>query len=285
MSELYIVSTPIGNLGDITLRAVEVLKRVDFIAAEDTRHSRRLLGHLGIDTPLEAYHDQNESKMAPEIVERILAGKSVALISDAGTPLISDPGYRLVRRALEAGITVIPVPGASAVIAALSVSGLPTDRFVFEGFLPAKQAARRASLEALRFENRTLVFYEAPHRIAKTVADMMAVWGGDRKVAIAREMTKKFEQFWNGSLAEASYSLEEGEIPARGEFVIVVEGDTRAYDVLDVDVRRIMQELLTEFPPRKAAELVSRITGQSKRSLYQLALTLKQNTRAPKQNT
>lgn len=275
MSTLYIVSTPIGHLDDITLRAVEVLKEVDLVAAEDTRHSRALLDHLGIDTPLQSYHDRNESKSAGQIVNKILAGVSVALVSDAGTPLISDPGYRLVCQALEAGVPVIPIPGVSAVITALSVSGLPVNRFAFEGFLPAKQAARRDWLGRLRFEERTLVFYEAPHRVVEVVDDMADILGSERRVTLARELTKKFEQIWSGTLALASATLADGDIPARGEFVIVLEPARHQND--DFDARRVMEVLLAEFPPRKAAELASRITGQSKSSLYDVALTLKKN--------
>lgn len=275
MSKLYIVSTPIGNLDDITLRAVEVLKEVNLVAAEDTRHSRALLDHLGIDTPLQSYHDRNESKSARQIVDKILAGVSVALVSDAGTPLISDPGYRLVCQALEAGVPVIPIPGVSAVITALSVSGLPVNRFAFEGFLPAKQAARRDWLGRLRFEERTLVFYEAPHRVVQVVDDMADTLGRERRVTLARELTKKFEQIWSGTLESASAALASGEIPARGEFVIVLEPARHQND--DLDARRVMEVLLAEFPPRKAAELASRITGQSKGSLYDVALTLKKN--------
>ncbi|MEX2489071.1 MAG: 16S rRNA (cytidine(1402)-2'-O)-methyltransferase [Pseudomonadales bacterium] len=276
MSKLYVVATPIGNLSDITLRAIDVLKEVDLVAAEDTRHSGALLAHLGIDTPMQSYHDRNEDTSAEQIVDKIRAGISVALISDAGTPLISDPGYRLVCRALEEGIAVVPIPGVSAVIAALSVSGLPTNRFAFEGFLPARQAARRELLRKLRFEARTLVFFEAPHRVVSVIQDMAMILGGDRRVSLGRELTKKFEQVWNGTLDAASDSLDSDVIPARGEFVIVVEPASELSE--DFDPRMLMEILLAEFPPRKAADVASQITGRSKKSLYDVALTLKKKS-------
>lgn len=275
MSKLYVVATPIGNLDDISLRAVETLKYVDVIAAEDTRHTRRLLNHLGISTRLEAYHDGNEVPAANRIVERILAGETVALVSDAGTPLISDPGFRLVSRALEANVEVIPIPGASSVITALSVSGLATDRFAFEGFLPARKGARQGALERLRFEPRTLVIFEAPHRIAETIADMASAFGPARRLTLARELTKKFEQIWCGTLAEAAERIGD-EIPERGEFVIVIAGNTEDREILDA--KKVMEVLLAEHPPRKAAELAGRITGKTKKSLYDLALTMKKNS-------
>lgn len=276
MSKLYVVATPIGNLNDITLRAIEVLKEVGLVAAEDTRHSGALLAHLGINTPIRSYHDRNEDTAAEQIVDKILGGTSVALISDAGTPLISDPGYRLVCHALEQGVAVVPIPGVSSVIAALSVSGLPTNRFAFEGFLPARQAARREFLRKLRFETRTLVFFEAPHRVVAVIQDMGMMLGGDRRVTLARELTKKFEQVWNGTLDEASRRLESDGIPARGEFVIVIEPASELSD--DFDPRMLMEVLLAEFPPRKAADVASRITGRSKKSLYDVALTLKKKS-------
>jgi 16S rRNA (cytidine1402-2'-O)-methyltransferase len=276
MASLYVVATPIGNLDDITRRAIEVLKGVSLIVAEDTRHTRRLLSHLGIATRLQAYHDQNEDEAAAGIVERIIGGESVALVSDAGTPLISDPGYRLVRRALDKGIPVVPVPGPSAVVAALSVSGQPTDRFAFEGFLPAKAAARGRALQKLRFERRTMVFYEAPHRIRRAITDMGEIFGEDRNVTLARELTKQFEQVWNGTLSGASECLADGTIPERGEFVVIVKGSTRSEEAFNV--RELLEALLVHLPPRKAVDVASRLVGHSKRSLYDLALRLKQNT-------
>ncbi|HHO68310.1 MAG TPA: 16S rRNA (cytidine(1402)-2'-O)-methyltransferase, partial [Gammaproteobacteria bacterium] len=190
---LFVVATPIGNLGDMTPRGVEVLQQADLIAAEDTRHSRRLAEHFGIATPMLALHEHNERSVAARLVERLRQGESIALISDAGTPLISDPGYQLVRAAREAGVPVVPVPGASALVAALSVAGLPTDRFVFEGFLPPRQAARRKRLEALKDEPRTLVFYESSHRIVDSLNDLKDVFGPGRQALLARELTKAFE--------------------------------------------------------------------------------------------
>lgn len=272
-AKLYVVATPIGNLADITLRAVEVLGSVALVAAEDTRHSRRLLDHLGIDVPLVALHEHNEAATAEQLVTQLQSGVSIALISDAGTPLVSDPGYRLVLACISAGIDVVPVPGASAVIAALSAAGLPTDRFCFEGFMPARIAARRARLEALRTETRTLVFFEAPHRIAALVDDLLDVMGPERKVAVARELTKQFEQIWRGSLADAMKAMETGDIPQKGEFVLVLEGGEPVTH--DVDETRLMEALLTALPPTTAASVASRITGANKRQLYDIALALK----------
>jgi len=270
---LYVVATPIGNLGDMSARAVEVLRSVDIIAAEDTRHSKRLLDHYAIDGRLVSCHDHNEADSSARLVAEILAGRSVALISDAGTPLVSDPGYRLVQEAIAAGVTVIPVPGPSAMVAALSVAGLPTDRFCFEGFLPARQKARLAALHALRLESRTLVLFEAPHRVAELLRDMIEVMGEGRRVTVARELTKQFEQVWRGSLAEAAVMVESGAIPERGEFVIVLEGAPGSG--LEVDSERLMEILLRELPPATAAGLASEITGIARKRLYEVAVSLK----------
>lgn len=272
---LYIVATPIGNFDDITLRAIEILRTVDVIAAEDTRHSKRLLEHFNIKAKLVAFHEHNASASAQQWVDQMIQGESVALISDAGTPLVSDPGYRLVRAARAAGIAVSPIPGPSAVIAALSAAGLPTDRFCFEGFLSAKSAARRAHLASLRHEPRTLVFYEAPHRVVALIGDAQAVVGPSREVAIARELTKQFEQIWHGSLADAGVALATGEIPQKGEFVVVLAGNVTP--VTDYDARALMVELLTVLPPAAAAGVASRISGLSKRRLYDIALSLKKD--------
>ena len=273
---LYIVATPIGNLEDITTIAINVLSRVGLIAAEDTRHSRMLMEHFGINTPLVAYHDHNEAAATDSLIKKLLSGLDVALISDAGTPLISDPGYRIVKQARDAGIQVIPVPGPSAVLAALSVSGLPTDRFKFEGFLPAKTVARQARLEALKTESATLVFYEAPHRIEKTVEDLVVVFGAARIATVAREMTKKFEQIEHGHLSELLESIQSGTIVSRGEFVVVVGGCSEP--VSNVDEMNLMMALLQELPPRKAANVAHKVTGVSKKNLYEIALSLKQNS-------
>ncbi|HLP31614.1 MAG TPA: 16S rRNA (cytidine(1402)-2'-O)-methyltransferase, partial [Geothrix sp.] len=221
---LYVVATPIGNLADWSPRAREVLESVDLIAAEDTRHSGVLLKHFGIDRPLLALHEHNERDVVPELVARMAAGARVAQISDAGTPLVSDPGFHLVRAAQEAGITVVPVPGPSAVLAALAAAGLPTDRFVFEGFLPPKEGARRQRLEAMKDEPRTQVYFEAPHRVEETLGDLVRVFGADREAVVARELTKTFETIRRGTLAELAAWVAEDANQRRGEIVLVVAG-------------------------------------------------------------
>ena len=263
---LYVVATPIGNLGDMSPRAVELLQRVDLIAAEDTRHSGRLLDHFNISTRRLAVHEHNEDRVAPELVSRMLAGETIALISDAGTPLVSDPGFLLVRAAVDAGIVVLPVPGPSAVTAALSVSGLATDRFVFEGFLPAKGAARRRALDGLADDTRTLVFYEAPHRLVDTLADMVRVFGAGRRVALARELSKCFETVLHDTLEGLSNRLQQGE-ERRGECVLMVEGAApqQADEAL---VRKVLEVLAEELPASKAASLTARITGRKRQNLY-----------------
>ena len=208
---LYVVATPIGNLEDITLRALRILKEVDLIAAEDTRHTRKLLTHYGISTPLTSYYDQIESEKAPALIAQLQAGKNIALVSDAGTPGISDPGYRLIKGAWEAGVTVVPIPGASTLTALLSVGGLPTDRFVFEGFLPAKQGQRQKALERLKQEERTLVFFESPHRLLDTLEDLEQMLG-DREIVVGRELTKMFEELRRGHVSEIRRLLQEREI-------------------------------------------------------------------------
>lgn len=271
--KLYVVATPIGNLADITARAVEVLGSVSLVAAEDTRHSKRLLDHLGIKVPLVALHDHNEATTADELAAQMTSGKSVALISDAGTPLVSDPGFRLVRACIACDIEVTPIPGPSAVIAALSAAGLATDRFCFEGFLPAKSAGRRARLEALRRESRTLIFFEAPHRVATVIDDMREIAGGERAVTLARELTKQYEQIWRGTLADAAMALAREDILQKGEFVIVLEGAPLAAS--NFDERELMETLLSALPPATAASIASRLTGGNKRHLYDIALSLK----------
>lgn len=270
---LYVVATPIGNLKDISPRAVEVLREVDLIAAEDTRHSRRLLDECGISTKVIAFHDHNESQSTQHLVHKLQGGASIALISDAGTPLISDPGYRLVRAALDAGVPVSPIPGPSAVLSALSVSGLPTDRFCFEGFLPAKQKQRLARLEDLAKEPRTLVFFEAPHRIDALMADVAEVLGAAREVTVCRELTKQFEQIWSGCAADAIRALGDGTIVGRGEFVLVVRG--AASDAIAVDESRLMKILLAEMSPAQAASIASQVLGKPRKQLYELALSMK----------
>ena len=272
---LYVVATPIGNLGDMTPRAVAVLQEVDVIAAEDTRHSGRLLAHFDIGTPSVALHEHNERSQAPRLVERLAAGESLALISDAGTPLLSDPGYHLVRLARERGIRVVPVPGASALMAALSVSGLPTDRFVFEGFLPAKQGPRRRRLQALAGELRTLVFYEAPHRVLDTLQDMVAVMGAPRRAVLARELTKTFETVRDAPLGELAAWVREDADQQKGEIVLLLAGAPAGGEGSDeAEARRILGVLLDELPLSQASALAARLTGLKKKQLYQLGLSL-----------
>lgn len=272
---LYVVATPIGNLGDMTPRAREVLARVDFIAAEDTRHSGRLLSHFQIDTPTLALHEHNERDLAPRIVERMVAGESIALVSDAGTPLVSDPGFHLVRLAREHGVKVVPVPGVSAAMAALSVSGLPSDRFVFEGFLPAKSGARKQRLELLAAEERTLIFYEAPHRILDTLTDMAAVFGAGRHAVLARELTKTFETVRGDGLGALAEWVRGDANQQKGEMVLLVEGapggETSANEA---EARRILKLLIEELPLSQASALAAKITGLNKKPLYKLGLAL-----------
>ncbi len=273
---LYVVATPIGNLRDITARALDTLKRVARIAAEDTRHSRKLLAHYGIDTPLIALHEHNERVVTETLLKELHSGADLALISDAGTPLISDPGFYLVRAVRQAGMDIIPVPGPSACIAALSASGLPTDRFVFEGFLPARQHARRQRLEALRSEPRTLVFYESSHRIVDCLADMVEILGAGRAVVIARELTKTFETIKAGSLSELVAWLLGDSQQQRGEFVIMVHGEQPAADVaMDPEAERVLELLMQELPLKRAAALASKITGLAKNRCYERGLELK----------
>lgn len=271
---LYVVATPIGNLDDMTPRALNVLKDVALIAAEDTRHSLRLLQHFGIQTPLAACHEHNEREDGGRFLGKLQAGESVALISDAGTPLISDPGYHLVRQARAAGVKVVPVPGACAVIAALSAAGLPSDRFIFEGFLPAKAAARASRLEALREEPRTLIFYEAPHRILESVLAMEAAFGGDRPAVLARELTKAFETLKGLPLAELRAFIESDSNQQRGECVVLVGGWIAPVgeDAISAEALRVLDLLLAEMPLKKAAALAAQITGVRKNLLYQVAL-------------
>ncbi|WP_330926867.1 16S rRNA (cytidine(1402)-2'-O)-methyltransferase [Candidatus Sororendozoicomonas aggregata] len=273
---LYIVSTPIGNLADMTPRAVATLKQVDLIAAEDTRHSKRLLNHFGVETPMLPCHDHNERQQAERLVHRLRKGASVALISDAGTPLISDPGYLLVRAAREAGIKVVPVPGACALIAALSVSGLATDRFYFEGFLPAKSSARKKKLIELSALPVTWVFYESTHRIRDCLADTRALLGDDRYIVLAREMTKTFETVLAGSVEHVLRCLEQDANQCRGEFVVLVEGVKPALDqAIDSEAKMLLKRLLRDLPIKKAAAVVADISGYNKKELYNLALTFK----------
>ncbi len=273
---LYIVATPIGNLEDITERACRVLAEVDVIAAEDTRHSGRLLQHLGIQRPMIALHEHNERDRADALLRRIEAGESAALVTDAGTPLISDPGFVLVREARARGVRVVPVPGACALVAALSAAGLPTDRFLFAGFVPAKSGARRAALQALARETATMVFYESPHRIRDMIADIAGEMGADREVVIARELTKTFETFYSGSAAELMAVLADDSNASRGEFVVMVRGvSSREPLAAGLDVDRMLSLLVAELPVKRAAKIAAELTGLSRNDLYQRALAFK----------
>lgn len=273
---LYVVATPIGNLGDISARALQVLRGVDRIAAEDTRHSRRLLEHFGIHKPLISLHEHNEHLRIPQLIADLSAGRSIALISDAGTPLISDPGFQLLRCLRDRGIKAVPIPGPSSLMAALSVAGLPTDRFVFEGFLPAKSNARHKHLENLKAYRHTLVFFESSHRIQASLADMAAVFGGERQAVIARELTKLFEQVQGGTLTELCEWIEADEKRRLGEFVVVVQGATQpAETTTNPEVQYLLRALLEELPLKRAVALAAKITGLKKNALYELALALK----------
>ncbi|PAU57865.1 16S rRNA (cytidine(1402)-2'-O)-methyltransferase [Pseudomonas indica] len=275
---LFVVATPIGNLDDISARALRVLREVSLIAAEDTRHSARLMQHFGISTPLAACHEHNERDQGGRFLARLEAGENVALISDAGTPLISDPGFHLVRQARAAGVPVVPVPGACALIAALSAAGLPSDRFVFEGFLPAKAAARRGRLALLKEESRTLIFYEAPHRILECIEDMEAAFGGDRQAVLARELTKTFETLKGLPLAELRAWVAADSNQQRGECVVLVEGwqAPEGDEALSAEALRVLDLLLAELPLKRAAAVAAEITGVRKNLLYQAALERRQ---------
>jgi 16S rRNA (cytidine1402-2'-O)-methyltransferase len=266
---LYVVATPIGHRDDFSARAIETLRAVAVIAAEDTRHSRPLLVHHNIDTPLIALHDYNERDAVDAIVRRMAAGDSVALISDAGTPLISDPGFRLVRAARAAGIRCIPLPGACAAIAALSVAGLPSDRFVFEGFLPAKAAARRSRLQELAGDARTVIFYESSHRVAESLADMRDIFGADREAVLARELTKMFETVLGEPLAELAARVVADPDQQRGEHVILVAGRGEEADAKLAEGQRVFAILRDELPPAKAAKMAAAITGAPRKLLYE----------------
>ncbi len=265
---LYVVATPIGNLADLSPRAQEVLRAADAVCAEDTRHTRQLLSHFGIERPLLALHEHNEEAMAQRVVARLEAGETLALVSDAGTPLVSDPGFRAVRAARAAGIRVSPVPGPSAFIAALSVAGLPSDRFAFEGFLPARPAARRERLRALAGEPRTLVFYEASHRIADSLADLGEAFGGQRPAVLARELTKLFETVLDGTLDALLARVEADADQRKGEFVVVVQGAGEDAAAKIAEGRRVYALLAPHLPPSTAARLAAEITGAPRKALY-----------------
>ncbi len=273
-STLYVVGTPIGNLEDMTFRAVRLLQTVDLIAAEDTRHTGRLLQHFQVKTPQISYHDHNRLGRIPELLQRLAEGQAIALVSDAGMPGISDPGYELVKACVEAGYCVVPIPGVSAAITALSGSGLPSDRFVFEGFLPTKSQPRRQQLEMLATETRTLIFYEAPHRVRETLQDLAAALGEDRAITVARELTKLHEEFWRGSLtgAIAHYQTRE----PQGEFTLIVAGaELSPLTLSDAALKLELQALIDQGISRsEASRQLAQQTALPKRQIYQLALSL-----------
>ena len=271
---LYVVATPIGNLEDFSARACKVLRDADAVLAEDTRRTRVLLERFSIPTPIRAIHEHNERRETPRLVARMLEGERLALVSDAGTPLVSDPGYVLVRAARSHDVPVYCVPGPSAVIAALSISGLPTDRFTFEGFLPARRSLRRRALGMLEKEVRTMVFYEAPHRLEDALRDFCAIFGGEREAAIARELTKRFESVTSGSLADLLDDVRSRRIPARGEIVVVVRGGTPAEDEEDTTDTMLRAILDEGVAVRRTAAIAARLTGKPRNALYRRALAL-----------
>lgn len=270
---LYIVATPIGNLEDLSPRAARILGEVALIAAEDTRTTRKLLAHFGISTSTTALHEHNEREQVPKLLEQLRQGKSIALVSDAGTPLVSDPGFHLVRAARDAGIAVVPIPGPCAAIAALSAAGLPSDRFAFEGFPPAKSAARRALFQRLAHEPRTLIFYESTHRIVDCLADMAAEFGPGREAVVARELTKKFETLRAGPLGVLADWIARDETPRQGEFVLLVHGAEARAGADASEAERILDTLLESLPVSQAVELAAKLTGQPRNALYRRALT------------
>lgn len=277
---LYVVATPIGNLDDISARAIATLKDVDLIAAEDTRHSKALLEKIEVKTPLTSYHDYSDDSVAIRLLDKLQQGQSIALISDAGTPLISDPGFKLVRLVREAGVAVIPIPGVSAITAALCVAGLATDRFCFEGFLPSKQGAREQALTELRYELRTTVFYETPHRIEAMLGSVVTVFGEQRQVFVAREITKKFESHFLGAGIDVLAWLQADSNNQRGEFVVIVAGcdkDTQQKQTQEAGMKLALQ-LEAEMSLKKAVALASEATGARKNLLYAAMIEIKNAT-------
>jgi 16S rRNA (cytidine1402-2'-O)-methyltransferase len=272
---LYVVATPIGNLKDVTYRAIEVLSQVDHIAAEDTRHSARLFKQYQIRTPCSALHEHNERQVAHSIIEKIKQGETWAVISDAGTPVVSDPGYFLIKEARDQGVKVIPIPGPNAAIAALSASGMPSDRFTFEGFLHAKASPRQKHLQSLVGESRTMVFYESPHRLLASLQDMVEILGGERRAVFARELTKTYETICQGSLAQILQTVKDDVQQQKGEMVIIVAGAESSPQGRDEHSDFVLGILLQELPLKQAAALASSITGVKKNELYQKALSMK----------
>ena len=281
---LFVVATPIGNRADLSARARETLAAVDLVAAEDTRHTGAFLAQLGISTPLLSVHEHNEAERIADLVSRLQQGAQIALVSDAGTPLVSDPGYRLVAAVAAAGLSVVPIPGACAAVAALSVAGLPTDRFVFEGFLPARGPKRRARLEALASETRTLVFYEAPHRLAEALADVAAVFGGERQAVLCRELTKLHEHVYRGAVGALAASALLDANMTRGEAVLVVAGATAASPDVEADAAlldRLLLALITAMPLSRAVDVAVEATGERRNRVYERALALKSAASPP----
>jgi len=278
-NQLYVVATPIGNLADISERAQQVFEAVDVIAAEDTRHTKRLLNHLGVSKQLIAVHDHNESQAAASLIERLGQGQSVALVSDAGTPLIADPGFHVLKEVVQAGFNVVPVPGACAVITALCASALPTDRFIFDGFLPPKTGARQQYFQSILAQVRTLVVYESPHRIVASLADMESVLGEDKEIVLARELTKTFETFLRGTIAEVRAMVEGDNNQQKGEFVLMIRGALQAkkQDVSDEAIQ-LLKVLAEELPLKQAAALTAKATGFKKNKLYQIGLELSEDS-------
>lgn len=275
-NKLYVVATPIGNLADITQRAVEVLNSVDCIAAEDTRHTKRLLNHLGIEKPLLAAHDHNEDQVAKRIIEKLSAGESMALVSDAGTPLIADPGYHVTQSVVDAGFDVVPIPGSCAIIAALSAAALPTDRFLFDGFLPAKSHGRQAYFKSILEQERTVVVYDSPHRITASLSDLIEVMGDDKQLVVAREITKTFETFLRGSASDILQTMQGDANQQKGEFVIMIRGaQAKKHQEVSQEAIDLTLLLSSELPMKKAAALAATYTGYKKNQLYQLALEAK----------
>ncbi len=277
---LYIVATPIGNLGDITQRALDTLKKVDKICAEDTRNTRKLLTHFGIQGDLQALHDHNEANRIAQIKGWLDSGEDIALVSDAGTPLISDPGYHLVNElgSDESNYKIEPIPGASAIITALSIAGLPTNRFTFEGFLPAKSVGRNKILQENAKEPRTQVYYESSHRIVITIKAMLEIYGAERKVVLARELTKLYEQVFRGNLSQLNEWINDDPLHQKGEFVLMVEGHEEQTDdeVIEASSSELLKILLDELPVKQASSIAAKITGRKKNELYRLAMSLKQ---------
>lgn len=269
----YVIATPIGNLDDISKRALDLLASADLIAAEDTRHSARLLQHYEIKTRMVSMHAHNEAGRVQQLIGKLKEGRNIAVISDAGTPVISDPGFDLVRHAREAGISVVPVPGACAAIAALSASGLPADKFIFEGFLPVKTAARKARLQELNAESRTMIFYESPRRVLSMLQDVAEVFGGERFVVIARELTKQFETIYGDQVAAVVSWMKQDENQQKGEFVVMVHGAAKT-QLDEQEALRVLKLLLPSMPVKQAAQIASEITGFKKNALYQLALKI-----------